>query len=595
VSDGLLTDTGTVTVTVNPVNDAPTITVPSDVYTIDEDTTAVITFTVADVDTPLSSLSVSAAASDPNLMASSSSDIDDATGIATTTITPRQDAYGTGVITLTVSDGALTASDVFTLTVVEVNDPPTASDDTATVAEDSVGNQIFVLLNDSTAPDVGETKSVQAVGPAANGEAGVSTSDIVTYTPDADFVGTDTFTYTMSDGRGLTATATVSVTVTPEPEAPSINVPGDAYATDEDVSKSIDFVVGDGDTPLGDLIFAAEVLDTALIPLDNVTFSGTGANRTATITPAVDVYGSTVITFTVSDGALSDRDAFTLTVAPVNDPPSFDSAPIELAVVDEPYTYTISAVDPDEGDVLEIRAPKIPSWLTLVDNGDGTATLSGTPTSAQVGDHSVELRVLDDDSLDDTQTFTITVEPTIYRVYLPVVARNHVVAPDLVVESLVATSNGVTVTIKNVGNAPIEDLFANEFWVDVYVDPDTPPTAVNQTWEVVGDEGLAWGITVDALPLAPGDALTLTAGGPYLRLDESDVTWPLASGAPVYAQVDSAHVETAHGTVWETHELINGIYNNISGPVTVSSVQGGTAPVPEAYRLSPDSHLPPRP
>jgi hypothetical protein len=95
--------------------------------------------------------------------------------------------------------------------------------------------------------------------------------------------------------------------------------------------------------------------------------------------------------------------------------------------------------------------------------------------------------------------------------------------------------------------------------------------------------------------LAPGDALTLTAGGPYLRLDESDVSWPLASGVPVYAQVDSVHIDTAHGTVWETHELIGGAYNNIFGPVTVSSVQGGMAPARDDYRPSPDSHLPPRP
>jgi hypothetical protein len=266
-----------------------------------------------------------------------------------------------------------------------------------------------------------------------------------------------------------------------------------------------------------------------------------------------------------------------------------------LAAASEPYTYTITASDPDDGEVLEISAPTLPSWLTLIDNGDGTAVLSGTPGAGNVGDHNVELRVRDGGGLGDVQTFVITVEPTIYRLYLPLSVQNYVAAPDLIVDSLAATSSGVTVTIKNVGNAAIQELFTNEFWVDVYVDPDVPPTEVNQTWEMVGGEGLAWGVTVDALPLAPGDTLTLVSNGLYYRPDESEVSWPLTPGTPMYAQVDSAHVETAHGTVWEVHEIIGGTYNNIFGPAAVSSVDGGTGPRAEAYRPSTDTHLPPRP
>ncbi|MBT0961739.1 Ig-like domain-containing protein, partial [Denitromonas iodatirespirans] len=56
-------------------------------------------------------------------------------------------------------------------------------------------------------------------------------------------------------------------------------------------------------------------------------------------------------------------------------------------------------------------APTLPAWLTLTDNGDGTATLSGTPTNAEVGNHAVSLQV-SDGSLTATQNFTLTVSHT---------------------------------------------------------------------------------------------------------------------------------------------------------------------------------------
>jgi hypothetical protein len=66
-----------------------------------------------------------------------------------------------------------------------------------------------------------------------------------------------------------------------------------------------------------------------------------------------------------------------------------------------------------------------PVWLDLTDHGDGTATLSGTPADADVGDHAVELRVTDSGGLTDTQTFTITVAgEDSFRIFLPWVVRN---------------------------------------------------------------------------------------------------------------------------------------------------------------------------
>ena len=96
------------------------------------------------------------------------------------------------------------------------------------------------------------------------------------------------------------------------------------------------------------------------------------------------------------------------------------------ATLDTPYTYTVTAGDVDAGDTLTLTAPTLPGWMTLIDHGDGTGTLAGTPGSAHVGEHPVILWVTDSGGLTATQSFTITVlEQPGYRVYLPLVVRDE--------------------------------------------------------------------------------------------------------------------------------------------------------------------------
>ncbi|MEJ5311578.1 MAG: PKD domain-containing protein [Anaerolineae bacterium] len=186
-------------------------------------------------------------------------------------------------------------------------------------------------------------------------------------------------------------------------------------------------------------------------------------------------------------------------------------------------------------------------------------------------------------------------------VYLPLIMRNYVVAPDLVVAHLFASPNQIVVVVRNQGAAPILSVPTNEFWVDVYINPSSPPTAVNQTWQHLASQGLVWGVTADALPLMPGDVLTLTAaatGGPYpyFRPDVSVVTWPLPVGTAIYAQVDSANEATTYGAVLENHEMIGGPYNNIAGPALVSGIANHIIVVtPVGFESPVKDYLPRRP
>lgn len=163
------------------------------------------------------------------------------------------------------------------------------------------------------------------------------------------------------------------------------------------------------------------------------------------------------------------------------------------------------------------------------------------------------------------EEFAVRVGGGTWLTYLPLVTHRTAAAPDLVVERLAATGGNVTVVLRNVGDAPV--YVGEAFWVDVYVNPATPPTQVNQIWTDLGPEGLVWGVTAPALPLAPGQAVTLTVGDGYFYPEYSYVAWPLPAGTPVYAQVDSYNPATTYGAVQEGHEIVGAPYNNISGPV----------------------------
>jgi hypothetical protein len=132
-------------------------------------------------------------------------------------------------------------------------------------------------------------------------------------------------------------------------------------------------------------------------------------------------------------------------------------------------------------------------------------------------------------------------------------------APDLIVEQITATQNGIELVIKNQGEASVVD----EFWVDVYINPSPPPTSANQVWRMLCSQGLVWGITESALPLYPNATLTLTLDGPYYMPEYSQVAWPLPAGTMIYAQVDSANADTRYSGVLEIHEIWGWPYNNI--------------------------------
>jgi hypothetical protein len=126
---------------------------------------------------------------------------------------PNPDWNGSETITFTATDpGLLSDSDDATFTVNPVNDPPVAADDSVTTDEDKPVD-INVLTNDSDPDDDTLTVSDYDTFSTEGGTVSCTSTGVCTYSPPADFNGTDTFTYTASDGNGGADTATVTVTI----------------------------------------------------------------------------------------------------------------------------------------------------------------------------------------------------------------------------------------------------------------------------------------------------------------------------------------------------------------------------------------------
>jgi hypothetical protein len=89
---------------------------------------------------------------------------------------------------------------------------------------------------------------------------------------------------------------------------------------------------------------------------------------------------------------------------------------------------------------------------------------------------------------------------------------------------------------------------------------------------MLATQGSVWGVEGTALPLEPGETLTLQVGGDYYWPELSRLPGSLAAGTTIYIQVDSANTETTYGAVFRGPRADGGVYDNISSLTLPSTV-----------------------
>jgi len=131
-----------------------------------------------------------------------------------------------------------------------------------------------------------------------------------------------------------------------------------------------------------------------------------GTNGNATLSGTPSAAGSDNVTLSVTDGTSTKTQSFTITVTAL-DGLKFNSTPILSATTGSPYSYSIVATNQSNTSAsLTIGATTKPAWLTLTSTGNGTATLSGTPSAAS---SDIVTLTANDGTTTVNQNFTITV------------------------------------------------------------------------------------------------------------------------------------------------------------------------------------------
>ncbi len=414
VSDGTATAFDEFVLTVAAVNDAPSF-APGPNPTVDEDAgPQSVANWVAPVDTVEAGQSVSyivTANSNPGMFSAGPA----ISAAGTLTYTPAANASGVATITAVARDGGGTANggadtsapQSFTITVRAVNDPPTISDiaDRSTPAGTPTGAIAFTVGDTETAAGdltLAATSSDQAVVPMANIVLGGSGADrTVTVTPAANQTGASTIRLTVSDG---TASAFDEFVLTVEAVigGPTISDIADATVDEDTPTGAIAFTVGDAETPVEDLTLTATSSDPTLVPVANIVFGGSGADRTVTVTPAPDQSGTATVRITVSDGVASAFDEFVLTVNAVNDVPTISDVADRTVDEDTPTGAVALTVGDGETAAGSLTLTATSSDLTLVPAGNivfggsgADRTVTVTPAPDQSGTTTIRITVSD--------------------------------------------------------------------------------------------------------------------------------------------------------------------------------------------------------
>lgn len=378
VSDGESVDNEIVTVTVNPVNDAPTLSAIGN-QVLPEDTSKTITLNATDIDTTNLTYSINNA----------SAEIGASINGSELTFTPAANFYGNGDITIHVSDGEFSDSETISVTVINVGDAPVLNAiNNLTLNEDA---SLQVTLSASDADNDELTFTLETTNTELNA---VIDGSLLTITPDANYNGVGEIVISVSDAL-LSDSETLNVNVIGQNDAPTIESIAN-QTINEDTTLNLSLIAADVDEDV--LTYSATSSTTDI----NVAVTG----NQLTLTPANNFSGAANISVTVNDGTTTATDTFVFTVNGVNDAPILDIPNSATFNEDTTLRFALSATDIDNSDL---------TYSAVSDSSELQIALVGpllivTPNADNNDTHTITVTV-SDGALTDTANLELIITP----------------------------------------------------------------------------------------------------------------------------------------------------------------------------------------
>ena len=347
-----------IVVVVAPVQDAPTINIPTATLTLAEDFGSIQTIASASDDDG-DTLNVSVVQSNPGIVTVTTS----ASGVSVSSI---GNANGQTTLTITVNDGNQDTTGQVVVNVTAVNDPPTLSVSTnaLTLNEDFATTEDITVTRsdiDSNTLTLTVAESTTGVISVTTTVAGVQVANMTNAN------GRTTLTITLSDGD-LTATAQVVVTVTPVNDPPALSVSTTALTLNEDFDTTQLITVNRSDIENDTLTLTVSESATGVV---TVTITDAGV-QVANISNA---NGVTTLTLSLNDGELTTTAQVVVTITPINDPPSLSVSTTALTLNEDFATTEVITVSRSDIDS---------NTLTLTVSESATGVVSVTTTAAGI-------------------------------------------------------------------------------------------------------------------------------------------------------------------------------------------------------------------
>jgi hypothetical protein len=313
--------------------------------------------------------------------------VDNGNGMATLAGTPAAGTGGSYPITITAANGIGTsATQSFTVIVDQAPAITSAATDTATAG--TALTAFTVTTSGDPAPAISETGSLPSGVTFLDNGNGTAT---LAGTPAAGTAGS--YPITITAANGISPNATQSFTLTVNAQAPAITSANAATFT---AGTAGSFSVTTTGSP------TSAIRESGALP-SGVTFTdnGTGTADLAG-TPAAGTGGSYPITTTATNPAGTTSQSFTLTV---DQAPALTSAATTTAKVGTAFSFTVKPNGYPAPAITESGA--LPGGVAFADKGNGTATISGTPTAGGV--FTLKITAKNSAGTSTAQTFTLTV------------------------------------------------------------------------------------------------------------------------------------------------------------------------------------------